>query len=76
MIPLTTVPTFTFPQGDLFTEEYPSEYPVVVNYYNGTIQFEQNGNEINISPTFAKELFRQVLKHLPEAEKHLKNKFN
>jgi hypothetical protein len=69
---LTTVPMFVFKQGDPFAGDGNCEYPIEVKYYNGCICFDQEGNSINISPAFAKALFREVLKHLPEAENKLK----
>lgn len=69
---LTTVPTFTFPQGDPFSgEDTNIEYPVTVEYYDGGISFEQNGNSVVISYEHAKTLFRETMKHIPEAKRKL-----
>jgi hypothetical protein len=64
---LTTVPSFVFWQS---TEE-DIEEPVQVSYYNGTIELKQGDNDINIHPALAKALFKEILKHQPEAEKWL-----
>lgn len=70
---LTTVPTFTFPQGDTFQGDINAEYPIEVKYYNGTIELCQNDNAICIGMDFVNALFKEVKKHLPEATAYLKN---
>lgn len=72
MAELITVPTFTFDQGDIWDEQPDSERPIQVLYYVGSIVLHQNGQEILISPTHFENLFRQIRKHLPEANKRLK----
>lgn len=61
---LSRLPHFTF-----YQDEYEGfqEDPVNVTYYNGTIELEQNGNEIMIEPHHLKSLMKSVLKNLPEA---------
>ena len=65
---LITVPTFTFDQGDVFDLDSGSERPVSVRYYDGSIEMEQNGESIIISPKYAKALFKEVVKHMDEAQ--------
>ena len=73
MAELITVPTMTFHQDD--SEGQFLENPLQVQYYNGTICIEQKDTwHINISPELAKKFFREVLKHMPEAEAALKRK--
>jgi hypothetical protein len=70
---LTTVPSFVFYQGEFEGEGW--ELPIEVGYYNGCVSLGQQGNgEIILSPVHIKALFKEVLRHLPEAEKHLKEK--
>jgi hypothetical protein len=71
MAELTTVPMFVFYQGDPWAEETPSEYPIEVKYYNGTISLEQDGNTININTDFFEKLFKEIRKHKPAAEAEL-----
>ena len=73
MAHLTTVPNFIFPNGD--------EQPIKVSYYLGSIELSQLhlGNKepenIILSPEMVKPFLNEILKHLPEAEKYLKEKF-
>ena len=64
---LITVPTFVFNQENNDT----IEYPIIVAYYNNTIELTQGGNSILINPDFVKQLFKEIIKHQPEAEKWL-----
>jgi hypothetical protein len=77
MSQLKTVPTFTFKQGDIFKMDSSVERPITVNYYNGSIELEQDGEYdapeiIQIHPEYIKAFFKEVLKHIPEAEQWLK----
>lgn len=77
MTELITVPTFTFKQGDLFKGDNEVERPIVVEYYNGSITISQDGDydqaeSITIHPKFLKGLFKEIIKHQPEAEHFLK----
>jgi len=70
---LTTVPTFTFPQGDLFDG---GEYPITVKYFQSgnsdvLIELEQEDRYVNIQPQHLKLLVKMIEKHLPEAKKEL-----
>lgn len=70
---LTTVPTFIFPQGDLFDG---GELPIVVKYYqqgdgDALVQLDQEGMAINIQPQHLRLLVKMIEKHLPEAKKEL-----
>lgn len=77
MTELITVPTFTFNQGDIFNQEIPSERPIQVLYYDGTIALRQESsefesdNEILIEPTFLDALFKAIKKHQKEANQKL-----
>jgi hypothetical protein len=76
---LITVPTFTFNQGDIINGDVDVEVPISVDYYNGCICLRQDGDydkqeEIKIHPKHVKAFFKEVLKHLPDAEYHLKNR--
>lgn len=72
MSQLITVPTFYFEQGEIF-EEDGAEFPLLVSYYsNGVIQLSQRGNEVIIGKKHFESLVKQIRKHLPEAEKALK----
>lgn len=77
MAELITVPTFVFNQGDVFSENG-AERPVHIDYYNGSVCIRQydgdEKNEIVLSPEFVKPLFKEIIKHLPEAEHCLKSK--
>lgn len=80
MTKLITVPTFTFNQGNPYTDEA-SELPLHVDFYQGCICIRQEGEyrqqeEIKVHPQFIKAFFKEVLKQLPEAESMLamKNK--
>lgn len=77
MSELITVPTFTFKQGELFDTDV--EQPLHVDYFNGSIQIRQDGGydqqeSINISSKHIKAFFKEVLKHLPDAEHYLKTR--
>lgn len=69
---LITVPSFVFQQGDPFDQDPLSEQFIHVQYYDGTIVLEQEGNEVKISPDYFEALFKEIRKHKPEAEKALK----
>ena len=71
MAELTTVPMFVFYQGDPWELELPSEFPIEVKYYNGTISLEQNGNAVNIQPEYFERLFKEIRKHRAEANHEL-----
>lgn len=77
MAELITVPTFTFNQGYVFSVEWDIEYPISVDFYDGCICLRQEGQydkqeEIKIHPKYVKALFKEILKHQPDAEWHLK----
>lgn len=77
MAELITVPTFTFNQGDMYQSDPDSERPIHVDFYNGTICLRQDGEfeqqeEIKISPKYLDRFFREIKKHLPDAEAVLK----
>jgi hypothetical protein len=79
MAKLITVPTFIFQQGDMWDQEGDSEKPIHVDYYNGSICLRQDGEyekqeEIIISPKYLNALFKEIKKHLPEAEAMLNSK--
>ncbi len=71
MAELTTVPMFVFYQGNPWEQEFPSEYPIEVKFYNGTISLEQEGNSIKIQPEYFERLFKEIRKHRPAAEHEL-----
>ncbi len=68
---LKTVPTFVFNQNaeDIF------EQPIIVSYYNGSIELSQNDESIVIHPELIKGLFKEIIKHQPEAQAWLDRKF-
>lgn len=71
MANLITVPNFVFQQ------EYSDgsfEQPIWVQYYNGTISLEQDGQSISILPECLTQLFKEIKKHQDEAEKWLKKR--
>lgn len=68
MAHLVTVPNFVFNQE----KEDISEYPITVAYYQDTIELSQRDNSIILNPAFIKQLFKEITKHQPEAEKWLK----
>ena len=79
-IKLTIVPTFTFNQGDMFTDDQ-FERPVHVDFYENCIAIRQDGEykqqeEIKLHPKYIKELFRQIIKHQKDAEeiRNMRNK--
>lgn len=65
---LSRLPHFTFHQDEVAEE---SEYPINVTYYNGSIELEQNGNEIILQPDHVRSLMRAILKNRADAEKML-----
>lgn len=71
MAHLKTVPTFVFNQNaeDMF------EQPITVAYYNGSIELSQNDESIVIHPELIKGLFKEIIKHQPEAQGWLDRKF-
>lgn len=71
MANLITVPNFIYQQE--YTDGS-TEQPIWVQYYNGTISLEQDGNSINILPEALNGLFKEIKKHLPEAEHWLKKR--
>lgn len=71
MANLITVPTFLFQQSN---EDGVSEQPILVQYYNGTISLDQEDNSINIQPEMLQPLFKEIKKHLPDAEHWLKKR--
>lgn len=74
MAKLITVPSVVFEQGDITNQETPSESPIQIQYYNGSICLEQCGNEIIILPDYLDKLFREIKKHQKYADYHLKKK--
>ena len=70
MAHLVTVPNFVFDQEN----EDVNEYPVTVAYYNGSIELSQRDNSIILHPDFVKQLFKEIIKHQPEAEKWLERR--
>jgi len=64
MSELITVPTFVFDQEN----EDVNEYPIRVSYYNGSIELAQRDNAIILHPEFVKQLFKEIIKHQPNAE--------
>lgn len=72
---LTTVPSFVFYQGQPGNIDW--ERPIHVHFYHGTITLEQQTefdvpDKVMIHPTHLKALFKEILKHQPEAELWLK----
>ena len=65
---LINVPSFVITQTD---SEGNIEQPIWVQFYNGTVSLEQDGQSINILPEIIPELFKAIKKHTPEAEKLL-----
>lgn len=75
MSELITVPTFTFEQGRML-EDVDVEYPISVDYYNGTICLRQeHAGEIKICPKYLDSLFKEIRKHQKAANFHLNTKF-
>lgn len=75
MAELITVPTFTYNQGTHNKNDF-EESPITVSFYNGSINLTQEGEfdireSINISPKHLDKLFKEIKKHLPEAESWL-----
>jgi predicted deacetylase len=67
---LLIAPSFTFEQenADGLTER-----PVTVVYYNDDLVcLEQSGKSITLCGNQMKELFREIIRHHPEAQKALK----
>lgn len=64
-IELINVPSFVFDQHDEYN--CVSENAIHVQYYNGTVTFRQNGQEVNISSNHLKSFCREVLKYEEEA---------
>lgn len=81
MAKLTTAPTFTFNQGDMFNGEDPSvERPIRVSYFDGSLLLEQDGDfdqpeQVIISTDYFEKLVKEIRKHLPEATLFLKERF-
>lgn len=76
MAELITVPTFVFNQGDVFNGENNVERPIIVSYYDGTIDLQQEGEydkpeRILITPEYLDKLFKEIKKHQKEAESFL-----
>lgn len=66
---LVTVPSFMFDNG--------IEKSIQVNYYNGSIELVQDGDfdtpdRILLDPDAMRRLFKDIVKHLPEAIETLK----
>lgn len=64
---LISVPTFTFNQGNLFSD-IESERPISVDFYNGSIVLRQDGDydeqeQILIHPKFFDALVKEIRKH-------------
>ena len=68
---LITVPSFVISQE---SSEGATEQPIWVQYYNGTISLEQEGETINILPEMLDSIFKIIKKRLPEAEHYLNKK--
>jgi hypothetical protein len=68
---LKTVPTFVFNQNidDIL------EQPIIVAYYNGSIELSQNDESIVIHPELINGLFKEIIKNQPEAQGWLDRKF-
>lgn len=78
MSKLITVPTFTFEQGDVYSDAE-HERPIHVDFYNGCICLRQKGEfdqdeEIKIHPQFLNALFKEIKRHKPDAELVLNKK--
>lgn len=70
MAHLVTVPNFVFDQEN----DDISEYPITVAYYNGSIELSQRDNSIILHPDLVKQLFKEIIKHQPEAQHWLDRK--
>jgi len=73
MAELITSPTFTFNQGDVFDG---AEEPIQVVYWdNGdVIELRQDKSVVLIQEDQLNVLFKEILKHLPEAKEYLNSK--
>lgn len=73
MAELTTVPTFTFKQGEYNEADF--ELPIRVEYYiDGLICLETEYGSVTIRKENLKKLLKEIEKHLPAAEASLKNR--
>lgn len=66
MTRLVIVPNFSFDQED--------DYPITVSFYNESIELSQRDNSIIVHSNFVKKLFKEIIKHQPEAEKWLERR--
>lgn len=62
---LITVPTFTFYQE--------GGNPIQVRYYVNCVELEYDGHYIDIEYDQLNSLFKEIKKHLPDAQNHLNN---
>jgi hypothetical protein len=74
---LTTVPSFIFYHGKLGDNGW--ERPIHVQFYNGSITIEQQGEydvpeSIQLSPAYVKKLLKEIIKHIPDAQYWLDKK--
>lgn len=72
MAHLTTVPTFNFNQLD--EDGCAIEGPIQVSYYNGSIEIkmvDETCSAVVVHPDNVKALFKEIMKHMPEAQHYL-----
>jgi len=68
-IELTTVPSFYYPQGDVYDG---GEQPIIARYYNiDLVELEQEGKTILIRKQDIMPLARLIVKHWDEANNSL-----
>jgi len=71
MANLVIVPNFMYDQGDVFDG---GEAPIQVLYYNDDlVELKQGDDKVLIRAKDLNKLFREIKKHLPEAQKCLKS---
>jgi hypothetical protein len=74
---LTTLPSFIYYQGELLSDT-DAEFPIQITYYQDEIiglqMLDQSGREIVIRARDLKSLFKEIERHLLEAQKKLKGK--
>ena len=69
---LKTAPHIVVEQGVLGDDNW--ESPIDVVYYSRCISLEQDGNDINLSYSSVKELFKTIQKFTPEALNEIKKR--
>ncbi len=67
---LNTVPSILYFQSPI-ADTFESENPLLINFYNGSVDIIQRGNTINISDDYLEDFLKTVKEGRKESLKYL-----